>query len=312
MKINSIRLTHLRNEAHYQFYFRLKELFTKYTNVADLVSQMYPQLMSLFDKEGSMVDSAKTSQFTEQIAEADNRRDRAIVGFSTAIDAFLYHYDPDKVAAAHTVENRLKDFRGLIEKKSYEEESAAIKALTADLQANYTAQLTLLKLDGWITELVAAQAEFDNLFDQRNAEWSAKPAEKMSNIRKEIDIVYRSIAAFINAHALIGGEPDCSEFIKQLNMTIEYFKEHDHHHTKIDIVNAEPAPIQQQQYTGRPVTPPVDVLYVTNKGETVRLVLGKDYDVTYKHNIEVGNAECTIRGKGAYRGNKTVTFIIAR
>jgi hypothetical protein len=37
-----------------------------------------------------------------------------------------------------------------------------------------------------------------------------------------------------------------------------------------------------------------------------------NYNLTFDHNTEAGNAECTIRGKGRYKGRKTVTFVIVR
>jgi hypothetical protein len=43
----------------------------------------------------------------------------------------------------------------------------------------------------------------------------------------------------------------------------------------------------------------------------VELELGKDYNLTYKNNVHVGNATLTIHGKGKYEGSKTVTFIIS-
>jgi hypothetical protein len=53
------------------------------------------------------------------------------------------------------------------------------------------------------------------------------------------------------------------------------------------------------------------VLYVTEK-ETLRLELGKDFNISYKNNVEVGNATCILRGKGGFRGRRVVTFVIVR
>jgi hypothetical protein len=54
------------------------------------------------------------------------------------------------------------------------------------------------------------------------------------------------------------------------------------------------------------------VHYREDGKETVQLSLGADFAVTYKNNVHVGTAELTIHGKGAYKGQKTVTFNIAR
>jgi hypothetical protein len=102
-----------------------------------------------------------------------------------------------------------------------------------------------------------------------------------------------------------------TEFIKQLNEYITYLNEHTHQHAKKDIKHAEPEPIDPQLYTGFPITPTPKVYDQTSKG-TIMLELGKDYNVSYKDNVNVGNAQCIIRGKGAYSGSKIVTFIIKR
>jgi hypothetical protein len=47
-------------------------------------------------------------------------------------------------------------------------------------------------------------------------------------------------------------------------------------------------------------------------GKEVKLTFGTDYTLTYKNNIEAGTAYCILRGKGGYKGSKTVSFIIRR
>jgi hypothetical protein len=72
-------------------------------------------------------------------------------------------------------------------------------------------------------------------------------------------------------------------------------------------------PIDTQPYVeNRPATPVPVVHYREDDKETVRLSLGKDFDVTYKNNDKVGMAELTIHGKGDYKGQKGTTFRIAR
>lgn len=311
MKIIRFNIQRLRNETHYQFFRVLEGLVQRFPAVADLVGSLWPKLLALIVLEGQSVDSVKTSLYTEQIAAADSRRDRAIVGISAAVESALHHYDPAMVVAARALEIRLKAFHGSIEQKSYEQESAAVTILVSDLQTAYASQIAVLGLGGWVTELAAAQTAFDSLFALRNEEREHKPQEKLRELRRQVDAAYENLTDFVNAYTLIDGDRDCGEFIGLLNQEIEYLKTHDLSQAKIDIAGAEPAPIDPQQYTGLPCTPVPVVLYVTKNG-TVRLELGKDFNVTYKNNVEVGNAECTIHGKGAYFGHKTVTFIIKR
>jgi hypothetical protein len=312
MKIIKIHLSRLRAEAHYQLFRVLKNLFEAFPAVAALIGALLPKLLELIELEGKLVDAVRASEFTLLIAEADRRRDNDIAGLSAAVKAFLHHYNPEKAEAARILEIRLKAFHESINKKTYEEETAAVAILIEDLQTTHAGRIAELDLGGWVDRLYISQNRFESVFAQRNDERTHKPQEKLRDVRKQIDAIYSDATDIINAHALIGGDHICDDFIARLNQELEYLKEHEHHHAKIDIAHAEPAPVDPQKYTGQPVTPALQVLYVTPHDGTVKLELGKDYNITYKNNVNVGNAECTIHGKGKYKGHKTVTFIITR
>ncbi|MDR0692374.1 MAG: hypothetical protein LBF69_04990 [Prevotellaceae bacterium] len=43
----------------------------------------------------------------------------------------------------------------------------------------------------------------------------------------------------------------------------------------------------------------------------MKLFLGKDFSVTYRNNINAGQAELTVHGKGRYKGKMSTAFYIA-
>jgi hypothetical protein len=98
-----------------------------------------------------------------------------------------------------------------------------------------------------------------------------------------------------------------TEFINRLDMQITYFNDHNHHHAPISIRTANVDAIPIQQYTGEVITP-IPTVYMDNK----RLSFAKDFNLTYKNNIQCGVAEVNITGKGTYGGKKLVTFNIER
>ena len=67
------------------------------------------------------------------------------------------------------------------------------------------------------------------------------------------------------------------------------------------------APIPDQTYTGKALTPNPNIQY-----NGARLKKGTDYSVKYTSNTSVGTAKCTIVGKGSYEGQKTVSFRIVK
>jgi len=71
------------------------------------------------------------------------------------------------------------------------------------------------------------------------------------------------------------------------------------------ITKANVSKIGSQQYTGKALKPTVQVKYA----KTI-LRQGKDYELAYRDNIEIGTATVIIKGKGDYSGQKAVSFKI--
>lgn len=69
------------------------------------------------------------------------------------------------------------------------------------------------------------------------------------------------------------------------------------------------SPIPNQIYTGKKITPPVTVTF---SGETLHKYI--DFGVTYENNINVGNADVIVKGKGDYKvfSNKTKFSIVTK
>ena len=63
--------------------------------------------------------------------------------------------------------------------------------------------------------------------------------------------------------------------------------------------------ISDRAYTGKAIKPSVTI-----KDGTKTLKNGTDYTLTYKNNTKIGKATVTIKGKGSYTGEKTVSFNI--
>jgi hypothetical protein len=314
MKVSKIYFVHLRNEAHYQYLLVGRELIDGDGNVSQILVDLLPPFYDLIALEGTLVDVVRSSEYTEELADADRRRDRCIVGINSSIEAALHHFDAAVVQAAHRLEGRMKAFRGEIEKKAYEEESAAVKILVADFLNAYSDAVATVGIGAWVTELSAAQNVFEQLYVARLEEWGARPQANIKDVRREVEANYREIVERIEAHSVISPQT-YDAFIETFNRNVQYFNEHAHHHARKDLGVGEHTvvePIATQQYTEKAVTPLPKAYYREDGKPTVELVFAKDFSLTYKNNINVGTAEVTLHGKGAYKGQKTVTFNIAR
>ncbi|GHT82580.1 hypothetical protein FACS189467_7920 [Bacteroidia bacterium] len=307
--IKTIRFSNLRNEAHFQFLTLYKNLLNQFAEAKSVVGNLYDGFVELLNKEASLVDAIKASDYTRRLADADHRVDRDIVALNSIIETGLHHFNPAVVEAAHSLQVVFKTF-GRVGSKSYEEEAAAVKLLLTDLQTQYASQSTTLGILDWITELATAQSAFEQLFNQRNIEYAERPQERLKDIRNLIDTAYRTMTERIDAAAIINGETPYADFINQLNAEITYFNEHNHQHAKKDLSTARVDEIPPQSFGGKAVTPIPAVYYADAGKAEVELTFAKDFSVTYKSNDRPGTATLTLHGKGEYKGQKVVTFNI--
>jgi hypothetical protein len=295
----------LRGEAHFEFLTLFDQLLNEFPAVKYLVTQFYEEFSNLLAQEKKIVDAQKSSDYTKQIADADHRDDRLITGIRDMVSAALHHFDPAIVAAAQSLWLRLKAF-GEIQAKSYEEEAAAIDILISDLRsAEFAPKVDLVGLTPWIDELAEAVAHFEFLLDQRNTEDANRPKERLREVRRQIEAVYRNMVAHINSAATINTSDTYTEFINRLNSRITYFNDHNHHPAPQNIRTADVEVSAEQPYTGKAITP---IPLVSLGGK--ELFFAKDFTLTYKNNIQPGVAEVHIAGKGTYAGRKIVTFRI--
>jgi hypothetical protein len=292
-----------------------RKLVLKFPNVQSIVAVDYGEFTVLVGKEEDLINFMRKSDYTQRIAEADQRVDRTIVGMNAAITASLHHFDPVVVEAAQSLFNRFRAF-GNIAKKSYERETLDVNLLIRDLNSSeYSAKVAALALPPWLAELQTAETEFERLLELRNVEYSKKPVENIKKLRQETDVKYHSMTDRVDAASTLDTSGTYDAFIAELNAEISYFNTHSRKTVRKDISTGDECVVEdvgQQAYSGKAVTP-IPVVYYREEGKpTVELVFGKDFSLTYKNNVNVGTADIVIRGKGAYRGQKKVTFNIAR
>jgi hypothetical protein len=308
IKFKGLLLHYLPKEAHYNFFSRVtKEIAAAGAPVQIALGQLLVDLNDWFEKETANMIWQPKSSLTRPITAAKKRLDRAFVGLSVHIRATRYSPDPDVVRAASRLYIMLKSYSYVI-RDPYLQEAGAITAILLHLKGDMAADAQTIGLTEWIVEVESALDTFVGLIRQREAGTLSRPEKRLREVRHTIDKIWHQVATVINSGAMMNTSPEFAALIKTLNPEIEYLNA-EYHQVRRNIWPAIISPIEPQPYTGLPCTPVPDVFYETSEG-TEKLILGKDYNITYKKNIQPGNASCIIHGKGAYKGRKIVTFII--
>jgi hypothetical protein len=310
----------LRNEVHVSFNSTVDSLIIKYNPETLGIAALYAVFKALLTEEVAALDIILRSKLTEIIDRFDHERDSLWRGMVTTTKGYLDHFDPDKRQAAHQL-MLILDHYGNIARKNLEAETAAIEDLHTELmkQDNYL-YVTALGLGEWLGQLVQASRNLDAQMKMRYDEIGKRPDLHMRSIRKQVDKALYDIFDRIESLVNVNGAENYKAFISELNAVMEREKdvlaqEAARRHPIKDLGAGNHTviePVETQKYTGQPITIVPEVHYREEGKETKRLYLGEDFSITYKDNVEVGQAELTIHGKGNYKGEKSLSFHIAR
>jgi hypothetical protein len=308
MSILKVHLSRLRNEVHIDFHTRVRGLLDRFTAAKTVVVVFYPRFVALIVIERKLVDAQQSSDFTPELIKADNLVDSLIVGINHVVEAGLHSYIPATVVAATSIHARMKVF-GNMGKKAYGIENTALRILIDDLEENYAIQVSILGLPAWLSSLTNAITEFERLFSLRYTELATRPKEKLLDVRKEIDGVYREMVVLLDADGALNKTASVLLFIDELNKRIVRTNKKIPHHVRTEMKSCMVDEVPEQEYTGYEIVVNPNIY----DGKTGRkLVAGQDYNFFSRNNIGPGPATITFTGKGEYKGQKTISFNIKR
>ncbi len=222
MKILNLKSEKLRNEEHYQFQTEFKALVERFTPATLGIEEAFAAYLPLYANETEALDIITKSAVTDEIANADHLRDSNYRGLCDTVKGASNHFSDKKREAANRIQIVIDHF-GNINAKTYDEQTAAIKSLIADLNGQYAADVETLRLDEWLTELQANNNAFEALMNERYSDDAGKTQLRMKEVRKEVDTAYRTITTRIDALVVVNGLETYAPFIKELNIRVEKF-----------------------------------------------------------------------------------------
>lgn len=220
MEILVLKLNNLRNEEHYKFNLDFRDLVGQHTPAALGLELKYPPYLAALGIEEQALNIVRRSAITDELSVADSKRDTLLSGMSGNIKSALNHYNNDVRKSAKRLDILLETY-GEIAKKPYDQETASIIKLVAELEGAYAADVALLGIAGWAQELKTQNLAFDNMKKQRSSENITKPLQDLKSARIETDTCYRAIIKRIEALIEINGETAYAPFVLALNESIE-------------------------------------------------------------------------------------------
>ena len=222
-KINGFRISRLKSYGHYQYH----------TDVVKLIVEANPGRLGiavLFDvyklalaREDDALKRIVKSEYTEQIKDADKKRDTIYISIKKIVKTALKHYNKDVVAAAKRLMILIETYEK-VTSIAYREQTSAIYNILQEFNGKYADDIALLRIPEMVAELEVANKSVEELMDIRSHENAQKNTDTMKEVRAETDAAYDSIVERINALVVVEGEENYLEFITNMNELIDQYK----------------------------------------------------------------------------------------
>ena len=220
MKIKDFSLTRLHDEEHFQFYTSFRDLVLAFGALALKIELLFKLFLTAYDNELVALDVVRKSAISDDLKISDKERDSVFRGLCDAVKSGLNHYNPDVRVSAKRLQIVL-DTYGNLAVKPYDAETGGLNSLIYDFTTTYAADVAIVLLDGWVTELQAKNNAFDKLKNSRYSDEAVKTILRMKQERLKTDGIYRQITERLNALIVVEGEAAYLPFVNELNKRIE-------------------------------------------------------------------------------------------
>ncbi|HEX2935658.1 MAG TPA: DUF6261 family protein, partial [Bacteroidales bacterium] len=203
-KVEIFSFARLRNNDHYQFMTDVDKLFGKYNAASLGIEAEYSGFKNALIVEDSVMRVEIGSSKSSMIDALDTQRDVTWNAINNVVKAFLMSPKEVEVQSA-TVLKRVIDLYGDPRALSYNEESAAIANFVGDmlLPANVP-HVERLHMTDWVTILKTQNDKFQEILNERNAEFANRGNGDARQARKQIDPLYEAMVEKINALIVLG------------------------------------------------------------------------------------------------------------
>jgi hypothetical protein len=222
----------MRNEEWFNSFLEFKAFVSQFTPQALGIETLFALFLTLLQKADGLLEIIRKSPLTHDIKLLDALRDSAFRALKAAWKYALAAIEPQKREAAERLGIVFHHF-GNLAARPYNEATGGIVNFVQELHGTYAADVALLELTEQVNRLDDANNAFENAVMQRNAEASARPDEKLLEVRHETNRCYLDMLDRIEAQALLEGNDRFDAFIRTLNANIERYK-HIRHHKKDD------------------------------------------------------------------------------
>ena len=226
-KIQNLATTQLTLASHVQFHTEAAALIAEPTAEKLHLTTLYPLYQTAVGAESDVVNRPTAYAETQQMRDADHRRDLAVSLLFNLTGAFALSPLVTHTHAAATLAALISPYRG-IQGHEMNRQTTEVDGLTAAL-AEPAAAAALEALDIEVTAelLAAANTGFKSATAARDTEALRRQPVKEADtkqLRAATDDLYRQLVEQTNAYAIIQPTEDLTAFITRMNVLVAKYK----------------------------------------------------------------------------------------
>ena len=223
LEIIPISTERMNNGAHFAYHAEVLARANADSKIKAKISIQLTAYRAALDKEDGALVLSRKNLNTDEITRADSQRDSLYLGIKNTVKAFENAADPAMQQSARMLTQLFKDYK-IETSMQLDRETGLLSNLIADLEGKYSSQVTVLSLTALLTALKMANETVRTAMSLRTSELAVKEIGAMRSARAIVDDCYRTMVKYINAYALIEGEPDYQNFIDVTNTEIVRYK----------------------------------------------------------------------------------------
>ncbi|MDR2138975.1 MAG: DUF6261 family protein [Tannerella sp.] len=273
-----------------------------------VASAKYLTLVAKNNEFRALLNKSYASLLTPQIKEKDRLRDSFLSEIKRTAKTAAGSSIPATAAAGAKLMEFLTPFWN-IDKEPMMSQTAQLFLLDERLSADPVALAAVdtLGLQPVIQSLSLANLELKNLYDERLNDTANTDGPSASSLKSEVVTAYDEFCGSVEITLSAIPTDAVQHIFNEMNdIRRKYI-------SRIPVPLSEShtsaAPIAPQVRNGRHLTP-IPRVFFNRDGKLDELVFAQDFTVTYRNNVEVGEAKIFIHGKGKYTGTYTTSFHI--
>ncbi len=228
LKIKKIGLKRLTLGAHLTFHRMANQTVEPLTAPYEALAPLLEAHKAVLEKESLIVNRPKAFVETAPLRQSDYRRDRLAGCLMSVTRAHLSNPIAERKKAAETLSSLLASYRGITTNGFYSSQ-VAYKNLVSLLREEPAAKcVDTLGLRPEVDALDEENQRFQAIIDRKVHSVSERLAIKDINTletRAEADRLFREIARYLEAYAVVSPAPGLKEAIESLNGLVLMYKQ---------------------------------------------------------------------------------------